>query len=1323
MGDRLAIDLASSLLIVENAIENFFQLSPEFPDQVEALAARIRADTTRKDDEVVLPDLPGPDETGYQVQEKKLFKQIAQESLISLAQIEDILDRFFYDPGIRIDLPVLPDLFKQIAGVFSMLELDRANVLLTLCRDLVTKLLNPEYQVSQAEQTLLADGLSSLSFYIEALKDSQFDRDQIVESAINLFDQETVSNIETPHIPDQVVFERAEPQSSEGMEVVTITAAQTGDSELLAVFLEESDDVLSSIAEKLSVCHTNPADLEALTAIRRGFHTLKGSGRMVKLYDLSEAAWRIEQVLNRWLSERNPATRELLELLECGRNKISIWCDSLKKTGVAEIDPTELFELAKQLMYASGSEKGGVDEIETEVRRNAPTEQAEPLPLATEAQASITVGNIKIPYDLFFVFTNEAGKHAETLNHELSNLIENPTAAIKHEFMLAAHTLSSISRTLGLTYIADIGVILEQYLTQLLRKSSRPNESALALVKETISILDSMVSSVRNQQQPSDKDIETGKYLSSNLSALLEKLQAEEIEVIDTHYEQELADKTILTEQPVFASSNLLEVPISDQDKLDLELIEVFVEEANELLPEIGRNLRLWRAKFEDYSAREGLLRALHTLKGSARIAGAMALGELLHQMENTVEQASRENLSVTLFDRLEVEFDVINDHIEQLQRLHTTEAQLAPSIVSVSGGAESAAHSAIQSVNEHAIEVPQLESIDAELTIPKTILRVDSALVDRLVNESGEASIVRSRVDAELYNFKQSLQDLDESTERMRGQLREIEIMAETRIPSGAALISDSRSAFDPLEFDQFTRFHELTRLMAESLDDIVTVHKNLREIHRVTLDAVGLQARLNSQIQHELIHLRTVPFNHYSEHFYRVVRQVSRDVGKRVNLTIRGDEIEIDRSVLDKINSPLEHLLRNAIVHGIESTDKRLQLGKPEEGQITIDLSRDGNEIILVLHDDGAGLDFASIREKAKQLGILGSEDNITDEQVKSVLFTHGFTTLQAVNEVAGRGVGLDIVKNEITDLGGQIEVTSMLNQGTSFTLRLPITLALTQAVLVKVGEHTYAIPSSQVVHILELNSEGLTAAYQQQSIDFQGHCYSLAYLPSLLNITNQSPEIKRHNRLLLLQSGDLFLAIHVDILIGNCEIVVKSSGLQLSQVPGVEGATILGDGSIVLIVNLIKIFQRKGEQASMLELPVEHFDLNKQTEKLKLPIVMVVDDSLTVRKVTSRLLEREGYEVIIAKDGVGALQILREILPSIMLVDIEMPHMDGFELIRTVRNNAEMSEIPIIIISSRTAEKHQKLAAELGVQVFLGKPYQEEELLEHIVRLIHK
>lgn len=240
----------------------------------------------------------------------------------------------------------------------------------------------------------------------------------------------------------------------------------------------------------------------------------------------------------------------------------------------------------------------------------------------------------------------------------------------------------------------------------------------------------------------------------------------------------------------------------------------------------------------------------------------------------------------------------------------------------------------------------------------------------------------------------------------------------------------------------------------MAESLDDIVTVHKNLREIHRVTLDAVGLQARLNSQIQHELIHLRTVPFNHYSEHFYRVVRQVSRDVGKRVNLTIRGDEIEIDRSVLDKINSPLEHLLRNAIVHGIESTDKRLQLGKPEEGQITIDLSRDGNEIILVLHDDGAGLDFASIREKAKQLGILGSEDNITDEQVKSVLFTHGFTTLQAVNEVAGRGVGLDIVKNEITDLGGQIEVTSMLNQGTSFTLRLPITLALTQAVLVKLG-----------------------------------------------------------------------------------------------------------------------------------------------------------------------------------------------------------------------------------------------------------------------------
>ncbi|HND36230.1 MAG TPA: Hpt domain-containing protein [Nitrosomonas sp.] len=1322
MGDRLAIDLASSLLIVENAIENFFQLSPEFPDQVEALAARIRADTSRKDDEIVLPDLPGPDETGYQVQEKKLFKQIAQESLISLAQIEDILDRFFYDPSIRVDLPVLPDLFKQIAGVFSMLELDRANVLLTLCRDLVTKLLDPEYQISQTEQTLLADGLSSLSFYIEALKNSQFDRDQIVESAINLFGQSIVPNIEVPNIAEQVTFELVEPQSSAGLEPVTVVMAQTGDSELLAVFLEESDDVLSSIAEKLSACRSNPADLEALAAIRRGFHTLKGSGRMVKLYDLSEAAWRIEQVMNRWLSERNPATEELLDLLECGRTTIGIWCDSLKKIGTAEIDPTELFELARRLMYASGPEKGGIGEIETEVRRDVATEQIEPLPLATEVQTSIAVGNIKIPHDLFFVFTSEAGKHAETLNAELSDLTENPNAPIKHEFMLAAHTLSSISRTLGLTYIADIGVILEQYLTQLLRKSGRPDESALALVKETVSILDSMVSSVRNQQQPSDENIETGKRLSSELSTLLEKLQAEETEVADIHYEQDLVDQAISTEQRAFVSSGLRDVSISDQDKIDLELLEVFIEEAHELLPEIGRNLRLWRAKFEDYSAREGLLRALHTLKGSARIAGAMALGELLHQMENTVEQTSRENLSVTLFDRLEAEFDEINDHIEQLQRSHTAEAQFAPSIIPVTTTAEVPAQSAIRSFNEHVIEAPQSEPIDSEFTTAKTVLRVDSALIDRLVNESGEASIMRSRVDAELYGFKQSLQDLDESTERMRGQLREIEIMAETRMPSGVITASDNQSAFDPLELDRFTRFQELTRLMAESLDDIVTVHKSLREIHRVTLDAVGQQARLNSQVQHELIHLRTVPFKHYSEHFYRVVRQVSRDVGKRVNLTIHGDEIEIDRSVLDKINSPLEHLLRNAIVHGIESTDKRLQLGKPEEGQITIDLSRDGNEIILILHDDGAGLDFALIREKAKQLGI-ADEDTITDEQVKSVLFTHGFTTLQAVNEVAGRGVGLDVVKNEITDLGGQIEVTSTLNQGTSFTLRLPITLALAQAVLVKVGEHTYAVPSAQVVHILELNNEGLAAAYQQQSINFQGHCYSLAYLPNLLNITNQSPEIKRHNRILLLQNGDLFLAVHVDTLIGNCEIVVKNSGLQLSQVPGVEGATILGDGSIVLIVNLIKIFQRKGEQALILDSPLERFDLNKQIEKPKLPIVMVVDDSLTVRKVTSRLLEREGYEVIIAKDGVGALQILQEILPSIMLVDIEMPHMDGFELIRAVRNNVEMSKIPIIIISSRTAEKHRKLAAELGVHVFLGKPYQEEELLEHIIKLIHK
>ncbi|MGI9227579.1 MAG: hybrid sensor histidine kinase/response regulator, partial [Gammaproteobacteria bacterium] len=443
------------------------------------------------------------------------------------------------------------------------------------------------------------------------------------------------------------------------------------------------------------------------------------------------------------------------------------------------------------------------------------------------------------------------------------------------------------------------------------------------------------------------------------------------------------------------------------------------------------------------------------------------------------------------------------------------------------------------------------------------------------------------------------------------------------------------------------------------------------------------------------------------------------ARDVNKKAILRIQGGHIEMDRSVLEKINSPLEHLLRNSVAHGIETPKTRLEMGKPEIGQITIALHQEGNEIVMTLNDDGAGLDIDNIRKKALQQGLIRADKVLSEKEIIPFIFTHGLSTVEELSEVAGRGVGLDVVKNEITSLGGHVEVASEINTGVTFTIYLPLTLAVAQTLMVKAGGHTYAIPTTVIEHVWELDSDALNTAYKDHRVNFSGNSFLFAYFPRLLGDQQQEPEIKRHNKILLLQSGALRLAVHVDELIGNSEVVVKNIGAQLARVPGVEGAAVMGDGHIILIINPLKLMHREETQSIFSsETPVSSI-AQKQPEKAT--TVMVVDDSLTVRKITSRLLEREGCDVLIAKDGLDATQLLQDIIPDVMLVDLEMPRMDGFELIKTVRSNSRTANIPIIVISSRTAEKHRNVAKQLGVNAFLGKPYKEDELLKYLTEFI--
>ncbi len=1325
MNEGIALDIASSLLLTENAIDNFHRLSAEFPAQVEALATRIRAVTTGKGSEDDLPDLPSPDQAGHLTQEKKLLKQVAQEVLTNLSQVEDILDRFFFEPEIRNDLPALPELFNQIGGVLHMLEQDRASSLLESCRDLVEKLTEPDRPLNQAEQTLLADALSGLGFYIEALRNSQSDSEAILTATIDQFNRQLAEQALSADIP--AISAELTPAAIE----ITLGSVtdQQHDPELLAVFLDESVEVLASIADNLEACYDDRANEDALTAIRRNFHTLKGSGRMVKLEALGEVAWRIEQLMNRWLSEQKPATDALLGLLAESHRQFSNWCASLKKNGSAEINAQPLLDQIREMMF-------GVEEQPAADAATSPSSlsavpglemnsamELEPVELPAigtpEAtpETMVRIGNIEVPAELFRIFIQEASGHVDTLKQALGLSGSNTILSVSHEPMLAAHTLASTSSALQLSFIAQIGQILERWFNRLQVTSVIPEQQVLSYLSAAVNLLDVMVASVRNHQYPAIEIIEAGGETTHELTRLLEEMAAQPVEIESEGVEPEPAEvpaseilkeiAPVLLQMPAEAQTVTLDQPHKAESAgVDRELLEVFLEEARELQSEIGSNLRAWRKQPDQAAARKAVLRALHTLKGSARIAGALQISEQAHQMESNIESIYEQTVPATLLDQLETRFDMISSDIEQLR------LSLRPVSLTEATG---------RSAPEAAEEDFAIAPIPAESEQPayKTVLRVDAELIDRLIDESGESSIIRSQIETQLYDLEQYLQDLGESVERMRGQLREIELLAETQIPSGTLPDATSQAGFDPLELDQFTRFQELTRLMAESMDDVVTIHKSLRGVQRTADMAVDQQAHLNRRLQQDLVRIRTVPFRNYAERLYRTVRQAAKDTGKQASLTIQGDSIEFDRGVIDKISSPLEHLLRNALVHGIETTEKRISAGKAETGQITLDLHQEGNEIVMILRDDGVGLDAGRIREKAHQLGLSDPENAQEDEQWYPLIFTHGFTTLDDVTDIAGRGVGLDIVRSELGEIGGNITVTSEKGQGVTFTLRLPVTLAVTQALMVKAAESTYAIPTAIVAHVLEMNAEALGTAYQEHHLTWNDQRFPLVYLPYLLDVPHGFPEIRRHNRIVLLQAGHERLAIHTDALAGQCEVAIKNAGGQLAGAPGIEGATITGDGSVVLIIDPLGLLQREQVKERLASGPSAPRSANMQPSAA--PVVMIVDDSLTVRKVTSRLLERQGYEILIAKDGVGALQLLRETIPAIMLVDIEMPHMDGFELIRAVRNNPELQNIPIIIISSRTAEKHRKVAEELGVNEFMGKPYQEDELLHHIERLI--
>jgi chemosensory pili system protein ChpA (sensor histidine kinase/response regulator) len=599
--------------------------------------------------------------------------------------------------------------------------------------------------------------------------------------------------------------------------------------------------------------------------------------------------------------------------------------------------------------------------------------------------------------------------------------------------------------------------------------------------------------------------------------------------------------------------------------------------------------------------------------------------------------------------------------------------------------------------------------------------VRVRSDLLNNLVNYAGEVNIYHARMGKQITDFGFNLSELSQTVVRLKDQLRNLEIETEIQIRSGYEKESENfDDSFDPLEMDQYSTLQQLTRSLSETAGDVASINEILADITRDSETLLVQESRVSTDLQEGLMRTRMVRFGGLSSRLRRIVRQVARELGKEVELEIIGENSEVDRTVLDRVIAPLEHMLRNAVAHGIEKPEARKILGKNETGKIVIKVDRQGTDVVINVKDDGSGIDAEKVRQKAIKQGFIQADSNVSDRDALQFILQSGFSTADEVTQVSGRGVGMDVVDSEIKQLGGVLDIDTVKGHGTEFNIRLPLTLAINQALLVSTADDVFAVPLASIEGVVRITGLELQRFYDSDNshYEFNGVEYELRHLGGLL--TGQQPNYSKQLQLfpvLLVHVGDQHFALHVEDLLGRREIVVKPVGMQIGAIRGIAGATILADGRVVLILEMSALVV-----ADSLFKP--HIPIEEQAEPVVVDnkkTIMVVDDSITIRKVTERMLNRYGIDVVLAKDGVDATNQLQDHVPDLMLLDIEMPRMDGFEVASYVRNDERMKDLPIIMITSRTGSKHKEKAMEIGVNQYLGKPFQEEDLVKNINQIL--
>ncbi len=1064
--------------------------------------------------------------------------------------------------------------------------------------------------------------------------------------------------------------------------------------EIVPIFLEEAREVVRELQVAYEMWLKNPEEeIGPRTIIRRGFHTLKGSGRLAGALRLAEYAWKVESLLNRMIDKTLPTSTDRIVFVGAS---ISFMVELIKELehGKSRLrDYVERFRRAEALIVRGG-------EVESE--------------------------EVSVPWvepTLYTIFREEARHHMAVL----LDWLQLPQMPVPFTVSKAAHTLNGISQMAQLPELVQLFEPINQFFEALAFSLQPFAETDRERLRRSLAAAEQCVRAYGNRLDPLPQ---------------VEPLYAEWQSVL-TSMKPFLPEPGVPADQGAesteTAPSQSPSVPSSPAAYPRSEIQAVFLEEARELLEDTAQmlesgtdNLRLDQVSH--------LKRTLHTLKGGSRIANFPAIASLAHDLESVLDWGTLHWDAIareTFGGLIQSAVGSLHQMLAQArqgqvpredQRLMTSLARFMTTALESPSGEARAGESGpdAEAEPDEAVAAPAAgpEPVAPQPGQPPptaAVVRVRAELLDQALNESGEMGIYRARLEEQVNNMAFHLVEHARTVERLREQLRRLELETEAQMMARHPQeTSESQAGFDPLEFDRYTRVQELSRALAESANDLTSLHHLLDNLARESSALLVQQGRVNTVLQDNLMRGRLVSVHSLAPRLERIVERTAREAGKQVQLVVQGTEAELDRRVLDRLVAPLEHMIRNAVFHGIEIPERRQTLGKAPVGQIALTFRREGPEVIIEVVDDGAGLNFQAIREKAIELDLVPPGQEPSQDDLIQMIFRPGFSTAHTLTQTAGRGVGMDIVAAEIRDLAGAVEVTSETGHGTRMLIRLPFTLAISQSLLVTAGTSQFAIPLHSIEGVGRMTRREYEEVIQKENpvYLYSGHNYRLVPLLLALGRPLEVAADVEDVSLLLARGGDDYRAFAIDSMIGSREIVVKPLGIQVSSIPGISGATILGDGSIVFVldpVGLVRALRRRPTGHTQATVVTASEDRLRQRG-----LVLVVDDSITMRRVSQRFLERNGVEVMTAKDGIDALTLLGERMPDIVLVDIEMPRMDGFELSTRIRGDERLRSLPIVIITSRTGEKHRQRAQEIGVNAYLSKPYREEELLETLHRL---